>query len=317
MRITNKTLSNNMIRSLNAALGQLDKYQKQLASGKRVSLPSDDPASVGSIMSLRTSLVETEQYLDNVEHAYSWLDSTDMVFASITNVLHRAKELTVYAATETLSDGDRQAIASEVEQLFDNVLQLANSTHGGKYLFAGQKNTTIPYVRNSDNPGDPEYFTIIYQGGFKDDAQDQASMNVRINSNASLSINVFDSYENEAGELVEDLFMPIFSILETTFNRVKDSDIKALTEENLAEIEGALDKVLSHRAVVGAKVNRIELSKERLQDLKINLSRLLSNAQDVDVAEVIMQLKVEENIYRSALAVSARIIQPSLVDFLR
>ena len=68
--------------------------------------------------------------------------------------------------------GDRQAIASEVEQLFDNVLQLYNSTHGGKYLFAGQKIPqslmyAIETIRGS------EYFTIIYQGGFKDDAQDR------------------------------------------------------------------------------------------------------------------------------------------------
>ena len=78
-----------------------------------------------------------------------------------------------------------------------------------------------------------------------------------------------------------------------------------------------MDEVLSSRAEVGAKLNRIELAEERLKDLEINLNKLLSNVQDIDVAEKIMDLKSEENAYRIALAVGARIIQPTLVDFLK
>ncbi|NMB38278.1 MAG: flagellar hook-associated protein FlgL [Firmicutes bacterium] len=317
MRITNKTLTNNMLRDLNSVLSRLDKYQRQLCTEQRVSLPSDDPASVANIMSLRTSLVETEQYLSNVEDAYSWLDSTDTVFSSVTSILHRSKELTIYSATETLSDSDRQAIEAELEQLFDNVLQLANSTHGGKYLFAGQKNTTIPYQRQSDDPGDPGYFKIVYNGGFiTDEGRDLASMNIQINPNAVLSVNVSDAHENISGVVEDKLFTPIFTALEKIITNTKNNDTQALSNENLGELDEVLDNILSYRSVVGAKMNRIDLSKERLQDLKVNLSKLLSKDQGIDVAEVIMHLKSEENVYRRALAVGARILQPSLMDFL-
>ncbi len=318
MRVTNTTLTNNMLRNLNSVLRRLDKYQQQLYTGKRVSLPSDDPASVANIMSLRTSLTETEQYLSNVEDAYSWLDSTDTVFSSVTSILHRAKELTIYSATETLSDSDRQAIAAELEQLYDNVLQLANSTHGGKYLFAGQKNTTIPYQRKSADPQDPDYFTIVYHGGFiAEDGRDLSSMNMQINPNAVLSVNVSYAHENIPGEVEDKLFTPIFAALEKVIDNTKNNDTQALSGENLGELDIILDKILSYRSVVGAKINRIELSKERLQDLEVNLTKLLSKDQDIDVAEVIMHLKSEENVYRRALAVGARILQPSLMDFLR
>src|SRR5690554_2974597 len=145
MRITNRTLTNNMLRNLNSSLKRLDKYEQQLATGKRVILPSDNPASVANIMSLKTSLMETEQFLSNVDEAYSYLDSADIVLGSVTEILHRAQELTVYAANDVLDSAERTAIAHELEQLFDNVLQLANASHGGKYIFAGQKHTTVPY----------------------------------------------------------------------------------------------------------------------------------------------------------------------------
>jgi len=82
-------------------------------------------------------------------------------------------------------------------------------------------------------------------------------------------------------------------------------------------LEDALDNVLSNLSHVGAKEKRLELAHERLQDLRLNVINLLAESQDIDYAETIMNLKAEEFVYQTALAVGARIIQPSLVDFLR
>ena len=98
---------------------------------------------------------------------------------------------------------------------------------------------------------------------------------------------------------------------------LESSNVDALGGEDLELIDKALDLVLRWRAEAGARVNRLELVQRRLEHSEINTHSLLSRVEDVDVAEAIMNLKMEENVYRLALAAGARIIQPSLLDFLR
>lgn len=313
MRVTNNTLINNMLRHLNRGLSRLDRHQQQLASGKQILRPSDDPAGVISVMELRSSLAENDQLLKNVTGALSWLESVDTVLGSVTSVLHRAKELTVYAATGTLNSDDRNAILKEVEQLFANVLELSNASHGGRYLFAGQKSTTMPFQRASDDPDSPDYWVIKYHGGLAN--QETAALNVEINSNTVIDLNIIQASGTNAEDAEDQVFLPIFNVLSGIIQDIKNDDPGALNQR-LGELEDALDGLLSARAEVGAKLHRVALAEERLKDLHLNLNKMLSNIQDIDVAEAIVNLKNEENGYRVALAVGARIIQPTLVDFL-
>ncbi|MGB4266210.1 MAG: flagellar hook-associated protein FlgL [Limnochordia bacterium] len=313
MRVTNNTLINNMLRHLNRGLSRLDRHQQQLASGKQILRPSDDPAGVISVMELRSSLAENDQLLKNVTGALSWLESVDTVLGSVTSVLHRAKELTVYAATGTLNSDDRNAILKEVEQLFANVLELSNASHGGRYLFAGQKSTTMPFQRASDDPDSPDYWVIKYHGGLAN--QETAALNVEINSNTVIDLNIIQASGTNAEDAEDQVFLPIFNVLSGIIQDIKNDDPGALNQR-LGELKDALDGLLSARAEVGAKLHRVALAEERLKDLHLNLNKMLSNIQDIDVAEAIVNLKNEENGYRVALAVGARIIQPTLVDFL-
>ncbi len=228
-------------------------------------------------------------------------------------MLHRAKELTVYAATGTLNSDDRNAILKEVEQLFANVLELSNASHGGRYLFAGQKSTTMPFQRASDDPDSPDYWVIKYHGGLAN--QETAALNVEINSNTVIDLNIIQASGTNAEDAEDQVFLPIFNVLSGIIQDIKNDDPGALNQR-LGELEDALDGLLSVRAEVGAKLHRVALAEERLKDLHLNLNKMLSNIQDIDVAEAIVNLKNEENGYRVALAVGARIIQPTLVDFL-
>ncbi|AOT70028.1 flagellar hook-associated protein FlgL [Geosporobacter ferrireducens] len=89
------------------------------------------------------------------------------------------------------------------------------------------------------------------------------------------------------------------------------------TSAMLDDLDKNLENILGKLSGIGAKTNRLELDQSRLEDTIINLKKLLSKAEDVDMAETIMNFKMEENVYRSALSVGARIIQPTLLDFLR
>lgn len=320
MRITNKSMNINLLRNLNQGLKRYDRLSEQLVSGRKVHRPSDSPATISNIMDLNSSLIETEQYLRGAADAQSWLESTDSALDSLTNVLHRLRDIITMGANDTQDDAARFALAQEAEQLFDSIIQLGNSTHGSKYIFAGQLTTVKPFVRESDDPNSAQYFDVIYQGGYRTATGDLAKVEFEVSTNSYLTVNVADAEEVEVDGVVvveERLFTPILNLIKEVRENLINNNVTDLSNQNLGDLEQTLDRVLRHRADVGARMARADLAEERLQDLRLNFNKLLKNVQGVDYAETIMQLKNEEHIYRTALSVGARILQPSLVDFLR
>lgn len=137
MRVTNNMLVSNMMRNLNNNLRRLDKYQNQMATGKRVHRPSDDPVRASRALKLRTDLSRLEQYKKNSNNALSWIEVTESAVAEVGDVLQRARELTVRAATGTLSADDKQKIVDEMKQLKDHLISAGNTNYAGRYLFSG------------------------------------------------------------------------------------------------------------------------------------------------------------------------------------
>lgn len=296
MRITNRTINNNLLLNLNRSLGRLDNLNNQLGSKKQIRVPSDDPVKAGVILRMNTSVRETEQYVRNADAAVSWLDASDIVFQDVISVIHRAKELANRGASTHLDDTSRQALADEIYQLHDSLQQLANSTHGGRYLFSGQKTQTLPF--KVDDPSVPgEIPKMTFQGN-------EGQIEFEIGVNVTMAVNM------KGKEIFERLFTVLGELHSDLTNGVS-------TDASMGKLDESLDNVLRHVSELGGKQNRVELAQERLKDLTLNLKKIRSEAEDLDYAEAIMNLKMEEFAYRTALSVGARIIQPSLIDFLR
>ncbi|MDI9459487.1 MAG: flagellar hook-associated protein FlgL [Bacillota bacterium] len=298
MRVTNKMMNNNLLMNLNRGLTRLERINNQLGTKKKINAPSDDPVKTELILRTSTSIRQTEQYIRNIGSAVSWLDATDVVLQDVVSVIHRAKDLAVSGASTHLDDTARKALADEVAQLRDNLMQLANSTHGGRYLFARQHTDSPPFTTdpNSTEPlPDVEYL---------EGKGDSNLVQYEIGEGVTMEVNVDG-----------DFFLGIFSALKTLHEDLTQSG--RAPDDVLGDLDDALDGVLSIMSEIGGKQNRVDLAQERLQDLQLNLTKILSEEQDLDYAEAIMELKMEEFAYRTALAVGARIIQPSLVDFLR
>jgi flagellar hook-associated protein 3 len=138
-------LNNTMMRNLNNSLARLDRLQDMLASGKKVSRPSDDPVVAVNGMRYRTTLNENEQFRRNSNQAMNWLDSSESAVSEAKDVLHRVSDLVTQAANDTLSDGDREKIRAELIQLREHLGNIANTTQGGRYLFGGTDTVTPPY----------------------------------------------------------------------------------------------------------------------------------------------------------------------------
>jgi flagellar hook-associated protein 3 len=145
MRITNKMLTNELRKNLNTNMMRLDQFQRQLSTGKKLNRPSDNPASLVKALRLRTTLNEGEQYLANINESVSFLETTDASLYNVGEIMQKARELVVKAATGTNDPDAHKAVAKEIRELNDQLKIIANTTYGSKHVFAGTNVTEAPY----------------------------------------------------------------------------------------------------------------------------------------------------------------------------
>lgn len=304
MRVTQQMLGNNMLNHLRNNLSRIDKIENQLSTTKRINRPSDDPVGVSYAMRYRSDLTANQQYQNNTDKALSWLDYMDTVVGQSVDVIQRANELAVKAANGTNTDQSLAAIASEIDELLAQLQEVANSQFNGQYVFNGQRTDKAPY------PTDPPY----NQPPTTDDQFDKGRIEYELSPGVVISVN-FHGGEIFGGE-DDDPDTNIFNVLHNLSNALKAEDQQEI-ENNLGRMSKGLDRMLEGWANLGAKMNRVQLIDNRLKDNNINTQTLLSKTEDVDVAAAITQMKIAENVYQASLASGARIIQPSLLDFLR
>ncbi len=306
MRITNNMLISNMMLSLSNNLSRTQKYQNQLATGKKISLPSDDPIVASKALKLRTDVSEIQQYKRNTDDATAWMDITESTMKQITEVVHRMRYLTGDASNGTKTPDDLLKIREEAAQLKEQLINLGNTTYAGRYIFSGYK---------TDKP------LLDKDGNFNIDISNTEQINFEIGIGDDINVNVPGSDLFNGGALGgQPAAKGGESSFVKTFNNVIDamaSDNKEGLSNLLGDMDEQMNNLLRVRAGLGARMNRVELTAERLDDDNVNFTKLMSKNEDVDMAEAIMNLMNEQNVYNASLSTGAKVIQPSLVDFLR
>ena len=292
MRITQQMLSSNMVTQMNRNLTNLEKANQQVSTGTRINKPSDDPMGTEKSLKLSSQLADNEQYERNTDYAMSWMEMTEQSLSSISNLMQRASELGVQASNGTNSAQELETMAKEFKQLREELKGLANTKLDGKYIFNGQK---------TDQP-----VGIDQDGNVSFDNQ---SINQRISPFSDVKINV------DAGE-VFDGQVNLFKVLDEFSTALSSGDKEGMNTV-LGKIEEGAEQVLTSWTGMGARQSRVESMNQRLKDENLAVQSFLSKNEDVDLAEAIMKLKTEESVYQASLAASAKIIQPSLLDFLR
>lgn len=296
MRITQNMLNSNMLFNLQRSNTAMDKYQTQLSSGKKINKPSDDPVTAVRGMVYRSSLNEIEQYKRNTDDGISWMNTTDEALDEVTSVLQRVRELTVQGENGTNDTSARYAIAEEINQLKEHLGEIANTQMAGKYVFAGTDVKTAPFDRQSNQFTSTNNQRVELQVG--------RSNNVQINV---LGTDVFN--------YTEDGSNGIFNLLDNLVSDFRSSNENGGSRLDL--LDSQLDNLLRQRAELGARMNRMELSAVRIDNLEVTTTSLLSKEEDADLSRVITDLKNQENVQNAALSAGARIIQPTLIDFLK
>jgi flagellar hook-associated protein 3 FlgL len=290
-RITSNAMTDTATRQLQANMSQLARLQEQANSQRAFSAPSEDPAAAIAALNLHDEQRRTAQYARNVDDGLAWLTATDSAISSSTALLGRARDLVVQGANEgTMNAASREALAVEIEGLRDELLAQANTSVLGRSVFAG----------TSDAPAfDHDY---AYSGApgsaVVRRVSDEAS--IRVDSDGAA---VFGTGDDSVFALMDRIV----------------ADLRAGTGvgARLGEIDDRRTAMLSAQGAVGVRQAQMERAKEATLHNTVSLEARRAAVEDVDSVEVLVRLQAQELVVQSSLAVTARVLQPSLMDFLR
>ncbi|MFC5469699.1 flagellar hook-associated protein FlgL [Cohnella suwonensis] len=304
-RVTQGSITNQLLRNINKNLSQMQGLQEQLSTGMKINRPSDDPVGITYSLRYRSDLSLNERYQGNVDSANSWLDFNDTLLTQVSDVGKRIKELAVQGSNGTNPQVALDNIASEMKQLKEQLVDIANSQFKGKYVFNGQFTDKITY----DPAVDPA--TVITDTGNLDYA-----INTGIQLTVNLTGNNIFGYPPTGVTAPKNEDDNLFHVIDEMVSSLESGDYSGVSNQ-LTMLDSRMDKVLTQQAEIGARMNRVELMEQRLNDLNLNLSTLQSKTEDADMEDLIIKAKVNENVYQASLSVGAKIITPTLVDFLR
>ncbi len=303
MRVTQSMLSNNMLRNLNTSYSKLSKIQQQIESGSKISRPSDDPVVAVKGMSYRTDIDKINQYQRNIGEANTWLDTTDEALGQVGEALKRVKELIVQAANDTNTSDDRQKINTEIEQIKQQLRDIANTKVGDNYIFSGTHTGKPLYTANGQNP------EVTTDGATRDITIDVFDgISIKVNTQGNKLFDDIDQFMGKVSDLLNN---------GATGTEISEALGADLDNGNLPGLDTLYEDTLAARADVGARQNRIEMMDNRLDIQLVNVTKQMSENEDTDYAAAITEMVTQESIHQAALSVGAKIIQQTLVDFIR
>lgn len=292
VRVTSEMMVTSSLRRLSARLERYELRQSQLASGRRVQRPSDDPSAASRGLALRSALRARQQEVRNADDAVATLDRTDMELQNVLVQVHRARELGLRAAS-SIGEQEREAIAAELGEIRAAVLGIANAEQGGRPLFSGF---------SDDAPVQLVAGAWTYTG-------DDGELVRRVTEQDRVVVNRSAEQVFRFDVAGEDLF--------STLDELAAAGDPAAVSDALEKLDVNRNRIAENLAVVGATTNRVEDARSRTEGALQVLRGELSAVQDIDLEEAIMNLQVEEVAYEATLAALGRALPESLVSFLR
>jgi flagellar hook-associated protein 3 FlgL len=292
-RVTERSIHTAVLNNLQRSIQKGQKIQEQLSSGKQINRPSDSPTGTVTSMQLRGDVRVAQQYARNADDGMGWLNTLDSTLSSTSTLVNRVRDLTVQGLSGGSNDAQsNSALAAEVDQIKASLIGYANTQYLGRPVFGGTTTGAVAY-----DPG----------GNYVGDAG-QTTRTVGQNSKVRVDATGPEAFGQGTTQL--------FTVLQGISDSIRSGDSDALTA-NLANLDSASNLMKNTLSDVGARYNRIEQMKQSAQDRLLSVTSQLSDVEDVDLPKTIMEMQLQQTAYQAALAASAKVIQPSLIDFLR
>lgn len=303
VRTTQQLLVDRVLNDLTRQQLRILALQEQLSTGQTVNRPSDGTLETRRAISARGEVSKNEQYITNISNLGPGLQESDSALQTSISVLQRVRELTLQGASGSNAPLQREQIAIEVNQLLESILETANRESNGRFIFGGTVTRTPPFVATRDAAG--EIVSVAYAGNdeiIRQEVQD----GILVSANEPGS-----AVYTAAGASGADIFQTVLDIREN----LRAGDLNAL-ETRLDELASAQEQVLISLARVGSIQNRVDRVRSNLEEINQQLLQVISDNIDADFAETILQLNAQSNALQASLNAGARVIQPSLLNFL-
>ncbi|MDG0873564.1 flagellar hook-associated protein FlgL [Paenibacillus thiaminolyticus] len=304
MRVTSAMQNTQLLRNMRYMNSNAIDLNNKLSSGQRIHRPGDDPVGIGYQMRYDSELNRNDEFTANAQMGTGMLRTMDSLMQQASDVLKRVRTLVQQGSTGTTPDDARVANAAELKQLKEQLVMIGNSSYNGRYLFNGQKTDIPPYTST----------------GAATETTDEGIY--RLNVSPSVTVPVSITGELIFGKAI-DRTNPIdkdndnvFQMMDDMIKAAEENDIDGLLN-GLERIDASSDRINTQWSEIGARMNRFELMENRLADDKVSLKTERGQVADVDMPEAIIALKTQENVMQAALATGARIMQVSLIDFIR
>jgi flagellar hook-associated protein 3 FlgL len=308
VRVTGQTQVNNAIANLRRQASDAARFQEQLSSGVKVAAASDAPATFGTITAARAASKRTATYQETLNDSTSDLDAGVSVLQDVSTTLTRATQLAVTGASGTLDGPGFEAVASEVDALFDRLLAAANQQQDGRYLFGGTETQTKPF-RVDTLTADGKPATVAYDG-----AAERARALVSKSQTVDTRYVGSDVFQAVGG----DVFGAIIGLRDDLRNAsLNDSAKTEAVSLRLADIQNARNTITKAMGEQSGSLAGMEAITNRLADLKLNADVRATDLESTDYAEAVLRLKEGQSAFEATLGVSAKLLQPSLLDFIR
>ena len=291
-RITQRSLTQSTVAGLQANLARLQATQAKLSSGRAIQRPSDSPTGTMAALRLRSDLDRYTQLDRNADDGKARLGTADNALTDGLALLREARDIALQGANGSLSATDRQALAAQVDGLRNSLLAVANTRYLQKPIFAGTAGAPNAY----DASG-------AYQG-------DAGAASRTISPGVKVTVNVTgDEVFGAAGNDVFTVLADIAADLRNNPSAVATTDLDRL-DAGYLRMQNAL-------ASVGSRYHQIEIMQDRNQANQLESQTQLSEVEGVDLPATIVDMQLQEMSYQAALGATAKVLQPTLMDFLR
>lgn len=346
MRIADNMMFDQVRGNVAKNRSEMADLQNQAATQKRVTKPSDDPISAARVLGSRVDLHGNKQFIKNLEYAKSFLETTDQALADVTENLMRAKELAISQANDaSANEQSRRVTAAEIEQIFNQMVAIGNRKLGDRFIFGGFQTMRTPFSKDGEYRGDDGEMMIhtdktqfmamnvpgrrVFLGpeaekeaapelapqGEKDGAIEQPSVNMRGPSSVpSEPENAGETTPKESS--VVERGINLFAAVRNLEISMTTND-KPGVQDSIDDLDAAIEQAVLMRAQVGSRVTALNNLFETLQKAKVESQVSISQHEDADVFQVVSDINKNESTLQATLQTSGKLVQKSLMDFLR
>lgn len=291
-RVTQNMMSQSSLTGLQTGLSKLARIQEQLATGRVINRVSDSPADATSAMRMRSAIAEQQQYARNGQDGLGWLGQIDSTLMAVTDDTRRVRDLALTARNAATSPAGREAIAAEIDQIRSSLLSSANTTYVGRPVFGGVTAGAQAYDATGAYVGTPGAVQRVVGDGVTVDVQVAGP----------------DVFGTAPGTLFDDL---------TALSAAIRANDGAGMDTGITALSASMDRITTKLADVGTRYARIEKAIQIAVDAELSMTNSLSEIENTDLPKAMVELQMQEVAYQAALASTARVLQPSLLDFLR